>query len=239
MVIRIVTLRVGLMQYEVAICHTVHAHVHDRLVTHADSHTSIASTRSVALDRQSVARVVSTCLALLAVFASVLASCPIIFIVFWVAPRALRALMLQALFRTVKLGLFIWFKCGSTLVAMIRVLPDKLCLVTHVDFGGSQADHSNLLLATTTAFAWATPVLVYVLGVMKNLLALAALDLRILNLVFLLFLKLARLVLALHVDCSGNLSFIAVLALTWAATKALLMSFHLDYCELAAFSFAG
>ena len=160
MVIGVVTLRVVLVQYKVAICDTVNAHMHDRLVTHADSHTSIASTRSVALDRQSVAGVVCSRFALLAVFASVLACRPIIIIFVWVTPRALRTLMLQAFLRAVKLGLLIWFKCGCTtlVLAMSRVLTGELGLVAHVDFGGSQADHSNLLLATCTTLARATPV---------------------------------------------------------------------------------
>ena len=74
---------------------------------------------------------------------------------------------------------------------------------------------------------------------MKNLLALAALDLGILNLILLLFLELARLVLALHVDRSCNLGLVTVLTLAWAATDALLMSLHLNYCELTTFGFAG
>ena len=70
MVVGVVTLRIVLVEYEVAISHAIYAHVHDGLVAHAHSHAAIAAARPMALDGQSVVRRVRA-LALLAVFASV------------------------------------------------------------------------------------------------------------------------------------------------------------------------
>ena len=108
MVVGVVTLRIVLVEYEVAISHAIYTHVHDGLVAHAHSHAAIAAARPMALHGQGVVRRVRA-LALLSVFAGVQARPTIIIVVvvLWVAPRAFRTLVLQALLRAMQLGLFI------------------------------------------------------------------------------------------------------------------------------------
>ena len=86
MVIGVVTLGIAFMQDEIAIRHAVHAHVHDRLITHADGHTSIACPGPMALDRLLAS--LSTLFAI-----THLCSHVVLFIIVRLAARALGALV--------------------------------------------------------------------------------------------------------------------------------------------------
>ena len=101
MVVGVVTLSITFMQDEVAVCHTVHAHVHDRLITHANRHAAVACPGPMALDRL---------LARLATLLAITHLCPhvVLFIVIGLAARAFRALMGKAFLRALDLCLLVW-----------------------------------------------------------------------------------------------------------------------------------
>lgn len=87
------------------------------------------------------------------------------------------------------------------------------CWIAHVDFGGGQADHRNFFL----------PLLLSV-----SLLALTALELRVLRLLFVLRLLLSG---ALDLNSCSNLGLVSCVTLFWAAV-------NFDDCQIS-FVLAG
>ena len=208
MVVGVVALRVALMQDEVAICDTIDAHVHNGLIAHAHSHTTIAATSPVTLNR----------LARLPVFLAITQLLPhvVLFVIVRLTASALRALMSETFFGGLELCLFIRLHRLLLGVDLATIGRAQARCVTYVDLGRREADHGYLVLLARCGRS------IFVIG---NLLALAALKLRVLSLLLLL-LKLLDMAL-LKMDSCGNLCFVPLI---FAGTARLVV--HLNDGEL-------
>ena len=138
MVVGVVALRVAILVHmnEVAIGYAIDTHLHDGLVTHADLDAAVAARPMAVLAARVLAALPPTHVRL--------PHAILVVIVIRLAPRALRAQVLiqtdEAFLRALELGLLVGL---HGLLFRVDVIGRW---VSHVDFGGSQADHCNLFL---------------------------------------------------------------------------------------------
>lgn len=178
------TLCVTLAQDKVAVSNTVNTHVHDWLITHADDSYAAITASTMAL---------MLVLALPLLLALALAQVLVVFVV-RLAARALWTIYQtgKPLFRAMQLSLLIWLHC----LLLLRVHVAWYEIAAYVNLFCSQAYDGDFPFTRG-------------LVLLLNLRSLTALELWVLNLVFLLLWL--GLLLPLHLDSCSNLSLVFML----------------------------